>query len=225
MDKSRIDTTFFKLYSTHSAAVSKEASCGTSSLERVLKMGNWHGTSAFFKFYLRHVKYFKCAKETQGGTSKITEISYDNDSIHHVHCKLATSSTIRCRANHSLRHALSHAQARNLPPILTDLPAAQQDLINCGEFDSSFTSSRGTSGLPSDMSSIPPSPCPSTSDHMLQPRILSLVASTPVQQKKCIKTISAMQARNIFTPLLAPQPSIGRKILPNMENVKVRAHF
>ena len=58
MEKSGIDTSFFKPYSTRSAAVSKKASQTTSSLESVLQMGNWSGTSAFFKFYLRRVKYF-----------------------------------------------------------------------------------------------------------------------------------------------------------------------
>ena len=58
MESAGIDTDFFKPYSTRSAAVSKKASQGTSSLKDVLKMGNWRGTSSFFRFYLCRVVYF-----------------------------------------------------------------------------------------------------------------------------------------------------------------------
>ena len=73
-----------------------------------------------------------------------------------------------------------------------------------------------------------PSPHPSTSssahalDHTLQPKIVPLAASTPMNKKKNIETISATQARNIFTSLLTPQPCTGRQIIPNMANVKVQ---
>ena len=155
MDKCGIDTTFFKPYSTCSAAVSKEAASGTSSLQKVLKMGKWHGTTSFFRFYLRRIKYFK--RKDNYKDQKITNISYDSKNVRHVTCALAPSASLRCKANHSLRRALTHCRGKSsLRPIFTDLPPAQQELINCGELDFSVAS---TSYAPSDISiSIPPSP-------------------------------------------------------------------
>ena len=122
MECAGIDTEFFKPYSTRSAAVSKQASDGTSSLKEVLKMGNWRGTSSFFRFYLCRVVYFCHKHSAKNKTPRFSSITFDENNVCHVQCSLAPISSVRQVANQALWRVLSHCQGHPGPPVHKDIP-------------------------------------------------------------------------------------------------------
>ena len=158
MEKSGINTSFFKPYSTRSAAVSKKASQTTSSLESVLQMGNWRGTSSFFKFYLRRVKYFS-RTHPKNAEKPAVKLQLSSDSNAQNQYSLVPASPARRIANHSLCRALlqkgnnpknqcsriyHHRQNYNSPnPSVSSHFTEETDIL-----DTSFTTTVSTAMSP-----------------------------------------------------------------------------
>ena len=110
MTAAGIDISYFKPYSTRSAAASDKAR-QTGSFTEVIKMGWWKNTSTFFQFYLRKVKYF-----TRDNTT-------END---HSIGNNVPASPVRKRANHALAWSKKVRQKRVSQVPHTDLPPQQQ---------------------------------------------------------------------------------------------------
>ena len=126
MKSAGIDTDVFKPYSTRSASASKLAST-TKCLEKVLKQGNWRGTSSFFTYYLRKVKYFNRSSEKTENPDVTRECSvYTKNNIRHVTCARAPAAPVRRRARFALQTALSKLRKKPVRTPWTDLPPAQQ---------------------------------------------------------------------------------------------------
>ena len=123
MEKAGIDTGMFRPYSTRSAAASKLAS-KTGSLERVLELGKWRTTSAFFDHYLRKVKYFTRKNESSQGRARSINIP---------------ASPARRAASFSIRKSLMRKRDRNLPAPIIDVPVSKQGYLPKSPGDCSST--------------------------------------------------------------------------------------
>ena len=126
MSNSGIDTSFFKPYSTR-AATSSTAAKRTRSLDLVLKLGNWHTTSSFFKHYLRKVKYF------DRHDSKTTE---NKEVFHEQPLPNVLAAPVRKYTSYSLKRALSRCRHNNTrTPYLDAQPENQGYIQGTGSSD------------------------------------------------------------------------------------------
>ena len=112
MENAGINTDLFKPYSTRSATASKLAA-KTGSLDRVLELGKWRSTSAFFQHYLRRVKYLM-----RDGTTSTTR---ENKAI--------PASPVRKAAAFSLKRSLQCKRDRCLRTPLLDLKPKHQGYL------------------------------------------------------------------------------------------------
>ena len=195
MDNAGIDTLYFKPYSTHSATVSKTAAL-PQSLTKVLEMGNWKGTSTFYKFYLQRVKYFKRPGTLNKLKCTFCTVSTNTNKTCHVtasHGLLIPADPVHRFRKFSLHKVLSWKRGCSVAAPYVDLPLADQgyalSLISSGmsdvsEFpaDSSFVSTQASSPPSPAQVSGPPSPA-STMDTVEDSPLKKPQTRHPRQQK------------------------------------------
>ena len=222
MDNAGIDTSFFSPYSTRVASASKLAS-KTGSLQRVLELGKWRGTSSFFNHYLRKVKYFSRESTVQVKQRKTST---------HVYGNIIPASPVRKRANYALKKSLERRRQKRLCAPHTELPSNKQGYLSLSS--SSTISSIHIFDKPDELQDFPtddscsvistcstlpeqsyhpvPSPPPPTNSLPVTPVPVPLkteenVASLNVNSLKGIKEITIVKTHPVGKALQLTAPS------------------